>query len=820
MTEKDFRLARRLALIALTATLASDTLRATPPIDQTQPVTLLPPSVSQAGAFPFGLAQPIVPEKSLVRRLPQEPSSPSDKPAKQSPEPAGRGDEVPPPKVIRRPKGNQAAPKSRPQAAKPKQNDKETVERKGDSGTLPSIPKKDAGGKQNDAAKKQVKPEKKSPGRGKMSGVSPSKVKVGWWEKRVDQPLLKQATPADLQLSELLIETLNSSPAIQGAKLQSSATYQQVIQQDAAFDPKLILGADIGRTNEPVGDLLTTGGPGRLNEESLNLSGGIEKVSRNGAKWDVRQQLGLLDSNSNFFAPRNQGNARLSVSMTKPLMARGSRYYNERLLADAFIENRAVWQQMRGDIEQRLSDAITAYWELYQLRTQLVQQRELLRRGREIENVIKNRQDFDAGRVELVKAQQRVAKRYDQVIEMEATLRTQQARLAALVGSARFETNQARVEFIPDTAPQVSSKQMSLRDAMSQAFQYRGEIGAATEQVTRAALQMRVSRVELEPQLNWIFNGFLAQLNGDDQILRSLAEQFSYEPGFSTGLEFELPIGNRAARARSREAYLQLERRNERLREVIKVTEYEVQAAKIELERLGKQQASKRAVLTSAIEEEDVLTLQWEVLGGNELGSGVRLENLLDAQQRRTDAEMDLVAVQAQFMVAQVKLQRAMGTLLINEGISSTQSTCTGDVEFHPDLSPEQLSESDRPVEAEQLDAAPQPVAGAFNPVTSGRSQPAGQSLPGETSLQSAVRRMGFRPSANGEHRPGLANQHVAPVTSPPTPWRGGQAGDLAERPAIPESFGNGAAALHIPSYALPGPDTNIAESDGDGLNR
>ena len=787
MTEKDFRLARRLAVIALTATLASDASHATPPIDPTtQPATLIPPSVSQAGAFPSRLAQPIVAGNDSVRRLPQESRSASDKLTKESPgsvnqnqvnqNQVNQNQDLAAP-AIQRPDANQQALNLTRQPAEQKGTDKKN-------------------------AANQGKAVKNQTGRARMSGVSPSKVKVGWWEKRLDQPLLQHATPTTLQLSELLIETLNSSPAIEGAKLQSSATYQQIIQQDAAFDPKLILGADIGRTNEPVGDLLTTGGPGRLNEESLNLTGGIEKVNRSGAKWDVRQQLGLLDSNSNFFDPRNQGNARLSVSMTKPLMSRGSRYYNERLLTDAFIENRAVWQQMRGDIEQRLSDAITAYWELYQLRTQFVQQRELLRRGREIENVIKNRQKFDAGRVELVKAQQRVAKRNDQVIEMEATLRTQQARLAALVGSARFETNQARVEFIPDTAPQPSGTQLSLRDAMSQAFQYRGEIGAATEQVARAALQMRVSRVELEPQLNWIFNGYLAQLNGDREVLRSFGDQFTHEPGFSTGLEFELPIGNRAARARSREAFLQLERRNERLREVIKVTEYEVQAAKIDLERLEKQQSSKRAVLTSAIEEEEVLTLQWEVLGGDETGSGVRLENLLDAQQRRTNAEMDLIAVQTQFMVAQVKLQRAMGTLLINEGISSTQSACSGDVEFHPDRGPLEMLTPFQSLPDEQPAATP------------------GKDKAASRALQAAAARMGFGQAVSGEHQPSDAHRQVAPVPSSPTPWRGGQSGDLAQQPAKSESFGNGAAALHIPSYALPGPDTDIAESGGDALNR
>ncbi len=82
---------------------------------------------------------------------------------------------------------------------------------------------------------------------------------------------------------------------------------------------------------------------------------------------------------------------------------------------------------MRGDVEQRIAEVMTAYWNLYELRCHLLQQIDLLRRGQRIESLVTVRQKFDTRRIELAKARQRVARRQDQVVLLEAEVRKQQA---------------------------------------------------------------------------------------------------------------------------------------------------------------------------------------------------------------------------------------------------------------------------------------------------------------------------------------------------------------------------------------------------------
>jgi hypothetical protein len=53
-----------------------------------------------------------------------------------------------------------------------------------------------------------------------------------------------------------------------------------------------------------------------------------------------------------FFAPNNQGNTRLNLSVTKPLRAGAGKVYNERLIIQARIDSRISLQQARQDIQQ------------------------------------------------------------------------------------------------------------------------------------------------------------------------------------------------------------------------------------------------------------------------------------------------------------------------------------------------------------------------------------------------------------------------------------------------------------------------------------
>lgn len=506
---------------------------------------------------------------------------------------------------------------------------------------------------------------------------------VDWWHSQVTESVLRSPNWVTFDLDTVLLDTLLNSPRIQSVSRSASIALEKIIQQDAAFDPTMLFESKLGRTSDPVGNSLITGGPPELIEESLTARAGLRRNTRRGTELDLAQEFGLLDSNSTFFDPADQANARLSLSLTQPLLARGGQLYNERLLTQARIDSDASWQEMRGSVEQRISEVVAAYWRLYELRCHLLQQLALLERGKKIQSLLEARRDFDAGEVELAKARQRVARRTDRELIIRAELRKQQTRLASLVGSEELSASVGQLEMIPLESPVFPDIKIDLKDAVVQGLENRPEVRGATAELESAALSIHVTRAELVPLLTGVVDSYLAGLNGRYDVAQSFTDQFTRGGlGISAGLRYEMPRGRRAAKSRHREAHHLYQQRSEELREAIQLTRADIESALISVETTMAQQRTKYRLLITAIDEEVILTRRWEMMAGDGGNVGTVLETLLDAQQRRTDAEREWITAQAQYLTSLVELQRAMGTLLIRKGIQPMTYRCDTTIEF------------------------------------------------------------------------------------------------------------------------------------------
>ena len=212
--------------------------------------------------------------------------------------------------------------------------------------------------------------------------------RLDWWNKEVVQSVTESDRWVSFDLETILLDTLENSPRIESVSKRTSIAFEQIVQQDAMFDPNVLFESKVGRNNEPIGNELTTGGPPRLIEGSTLARAGVQKNGRRGTLLDLSQEVGTFNSNSKFVSPVDQGNARLAVSLTQPLLGRGGMVYNERFVTQASLDSRISWQEMRSEVEGRISEVITGYWRLYELRGHLLQQTELLQRGEHIQQVV------------------------------------------------------------------------------------------------------------------------------------------------------------------------------------------------------------------------------------------------------------------------------------------------------------------------------------------------------------------------------------------------------------------------------------------------
>lgn len=292
---------------------------------------------------------------------------------------------------------------------------------------------------------------------GRIETVPTALATLEWWRDSVNEYLLDEPNFLQVDVASLLTSTLEFSPRISAISRRTSIAYEEIVQQQAVFDPAILMDSGLGHTNDPVGSKLTTGGPPRSIQDSFTGSAGVRKLTQLGTAIDVSQDIGTLQSNSLFFDPLRQGNSRLNLSITQPLMATSGRVYNTRLITQASIDSHIAWQQLRLDLESHLVDTLTTFWRLYERRSQLVQQRELIQRGRWIGRLVTARADFDSGPLQQIKVTRRLAGDRDRLLEIEADVRRLQVRLKSLVGSPLLTSSDDSIEFIPLADPNFRS---------------------------------------------------------------------------------------------------------------------------------------------------------------------------------------------------------------------------------------------------------------------------------------------------------------------------------------------------------------------------
>jgi outer membrane protein TolC len=498
---------------------------------------------------------------------------------------------------------------------------------------------------------------------------------ASWWNDYAHQSLLGEPDWILFDISTVMVDALTHNPRIGAVKHRTAIAMEQIIQEDAAFDANVLLESRVGRTGDPVGNTLTTGGPDRLIEESWNNRAGIVKTTRKGTAIDLSQQSGLLNSNSQFFDPRNQGNARLSLSLTKPLLAGSGTLYNERLLLQARIDSRLTWQELLREVQTQVGGVMGAFWQLYEARCHLLQNLDALHRANAIAAIIEGRQGFDSGPLELVKVRTRIARLNDRVIESQRNVLNQQVLLMQLVNSPTL-TPGSKLELIPNGIPFCSPLAIDPRDAILTGVNHRTDVHAAAMELESAALAIKVSRNELLPQLDAVVSGYLAALNGRNDIGQSLVDQFTEVPGVSGGLVYERPYGNRAAKSKLRSSHQRYLEMGQRYREAIALTSSEIALAVQNLNAISIQSEIKARVLVEAVQQEKLIRQRWEVMGTDGRFAALVLEDLLEQLELRTAAENDYVSNHVNYLLSLIELQKAMGTLLLAEGIEPLPTNC------------------------------------------------------------------------------------------------------------------------------------------------
>ena len=484
-----------------------------------------------------------------------------------------------------------------------------------------------------------------------------------WWMGSFYEPMFKdEAMPVGVD--NLVLSALQFAPQVLAVKVDPQIRCQTVIEEQAQFDWTSFIDTTWDDTSDPVGNDLTTGGSPRFRDNRFDSTAGLRRRTFSGGEWEISQQFGLQDNNSTFFTPDDQSTTRFAINFTQPLMRESGRVVNTSRIVLARLETDTAKNDTVEAIQNHLLEVSRSYWELHRARAVRLQKARLLARAAQILDILEGRAAVDSVRRQILRAQAAVASRRSETIRAIMAVRNAESQLRRLVNAPDLIQDLGR-ELIPADQPNSTHEPLSMGGSVTIALQNRPDIARSLRDIRAASVRQGVAKQNLLPRLDLLLGAYVAGLDGDYDVADSWRQQFTEgEPGYSIGLNFELPIGNRAAQARARRSQLQVYRAIQEFRSTVENGITEVELAVRENETSRRELLSRYQSMVSADTEATYLYDRWRMLPGDDRSTSTLLEDLLDSQDRVSDEEFDFVTAQVNYMLASVNLKRVTGTLL------------------------------------------------------------------------------------------------------------------------------------------------------------
>ncbi|MFT5528260.1 MAG: outer membrane protein, partial [Pirellulaceae bacterium] len=490
-----------------------------------------------------------------------------------------------------------------------------------------------------------------------------------WWGEYVQQRSEPNSQIVEVTLEDLLVRTLAHSSQVKVFSDLPLIRQTAIAEAEATFDWSVFAETKWRELSEPVGNTLTTGGPSRFRDDQWTYDWGMRRRTTLGTTLEAKQSFGYQNNNSIYFQPKSQGNTRITLGFTQPLMRGGGRVYNTSLIVLADIDAEVAEDEFHRQLQSHLLEVTRSYWALYLERGSLAQRYRLQQRGLVVLQDLESRKSLDARGSQIARARSAFLARESDLARAVAAVKNAQDRVIALVNDPHL-ANTPNLELLPMDTPMRHRVPAHADLALTDALQYRPEVNQALKQIKAASVRMDMSKHELLPVLNFIAETYVTGLRGNNDIGTAFSDQFNNgEPSYSVGLQYELPLYNRAAKARMKRRQLEMRQLQNQFQSTVATLTMEVKVAAREVETSFTELTTKYSSMEAAQLQLESLTKRWKLLPGESQSASLYLEDVLAAQERLTNSEYELLKSEMSYNLSLMNLKRARGTLLQEESI-------------------------------------------------------------------------------------------------------------------------------------------------------
>jgi outer membrane protein len=402
--------------------------------------------------------------------------------------------------------------------------------------------------------------------------------------------------------------------------------------------------------------------------EQLTLS--VSQLFPTGGTFGLGWQTSRSESDVNIVNPLYSSG--LNFSFVQPLLRDFGAIATERQLLIAQNQNLTSTQEFSRQVIATLQQVVDAYWNLVESREQLNVAQQSLGLAKELHE--RNRIQVEVGTLaplELVQSEANIATNEEEIIRTQTLVGNAEDELRRLLNLPQGPLWQAEIRPVDDPAveaPPPVDVEAAIRTALEQRPEVRAQQLAVDLARNEAAYFRNQKLPSLDLTLNYGLNGNNAQVIGidadGDPILA--AGGFGDALDQVTGLDFDgwsarltlgYPLQNRAARAASAIADLDIERAETTLAQTEQQITTEVRQAARQVDSAAKQIEAAKASVRFQERSLDAEKKRYE----NGMSSSFEITRI---QQDLTSARSRQVTAIIAYRTAVTQLQQATAQLL------------------------------------------------------------------------------------------------------------------------------------------------------------
>jgi outer membrane protein TolC len=485
-------------------------------------------------------------------------------------------------------------------------------------------------------------------------------------------PALTRNNVLRVPLQEIVQRAALNSSEVKVAAYDVSINETKIVENEARYDPVIFNNFKYDRQNDRTGGTVIPNPNGNqlsnvlIDVERNNIfteEFGIKQNMPSGGQVSLSYQTQASDYNPRRFVRNHFYDNQIKLQVQQPLLRDFGYEINYARIYIARNDQRVSMLDFRKALEDQIGEIEKDYWQLYEAQREVEVQEELLARTVDLASLLE-KQERGGGQATHIEASQA---RSD--VQTRKSILTQaRAKVRDLSADIKRRTNDPDPDFavasgatlLAADAPVQTLVHFDLQEQIDTAMLNRLELGQQQIRINSAEVAANVARYELLPKLDFVGS---TQLQGLSTNFGDAAgDQFSAgHVGFSIGLQLEIPIGNREARAIYQRAILQRQQAIEDYRRLTAQISQDVETA---ARAVNTQWESLQDARAARFEIEDVLTGLNQLLAGGVALTPERIRLTLDIQERLAEFQRQEVLALAQYNIAIAQLEKAKGTLL------------------------------------------------------------------------------------------------------------------------------------------------------------